>query len=255
MNDLYEIFSVKNKNVLITGAANGNGRALAEAFAKAGSNIFLIDIDGDNLKNLVEEITSLEDTNVQFETLDLGNAQELSNFLELENDFDVVINNAGITLGNHLFDYEDQDWDLTYRVNLYAPYKIIQEVSKKMSKKGSGSIINITSLAAELGFPDNPAYVAFKGALKQLSKAAAMDLSASGVRVNSIGPGYFKTNMTANSWKNKALREERSNRIMLSRWGESSDLIGISIFLASDASSYITGQDFYIDGGWLSKGL
>jgi NAD(P)-dependent dehydrogenase (short-subunit alcohol dehydrogenase family) len=255
VNELYEIFSVKNKNVLITGAANGNGRALAEAFAKAGSNIFLIDIDDGNLRNLVEEIKSLENTSVQFETLDLGNAQELSNFLELENDFDVVINNAGVTRGNHLFDYEDQDWDLTYRVNLFAPYKIIQEVSKKMSKKGYGSIINITSLAAELGFPDNPAYVAFKGALKQLSKAAAMDLSSSGVRVNSIGPGYFKTNMTVKSWKNKALREERSDRIMLSRWGESSDLIGISIFLASDASSYVTGQDFYIDGGWLAKGL
>ena len=255
MNKFYEIFSVKNKNVLITGAAKGNGRALAKAFSHAGSSIFLIDIDSENLKKLAEEIKSQENKSVQFKILDLGNAEELSNFLSLENDFDVVINNAGITLGNHLFDYEDQDWDLTHKVNLYAPYKIIQEVSKKMSKKGSGSIINITSLAAELGFPDNPAYVAFKGALKQLSKAAAMDLSSSGVRVNSIGPGYFKTNMTAESWKNKTLREERSKRIMLSRWGESSDLIGISIFLASDASSYITGQDFYIDGGWLAKGL
>ena len=93
------------------------------------------------MKNLVEEIKSLENKSVQFKILDLGNVEELSNFLSLENDLDVLVNNAGITRGNHLFDYEDQDWDLTYTVNLYAPYKILQEVSKNMSKKGSGRLL------------------------------------------------------------------------------------------------------------------
>ncbi len=255
MSKFYEIFSVKDKRVLITGAANGNGRALSKAFSEADSDIFLVDVDKHNLDSLVEEIKVHKNINVQSAAFDLSNSEELSDFLKKNTHFDVVINNAGITRGNHILDYEDFDWDLTYKVNLLAPYKIIKKVSKKMSERKSGSIINITSLAAEVGFPENPAYVAFKGALKQLTKAAALDLSSSGIRVNSIGPGYFKTNMTAKSWKDKTLREERSNRMMLSRWGEPSDLIGIAIFLASDASSYVTGQDFYIDGGWLAKGL
>jgi gluconate 5-dehydrogenase len=124
-----------------------------------------------------------------------------------------------------------------------------------MAKKKSGSIVNITSLAAELGFPDNPAYVAFKGALKQLTKSAAYDLSKFNIRVNSVGPGYIKTNMTAKSWDDKKMKKERSDRTMLGRWGKSEDLIGTVIFLSSDASSYITGQDFYVDGGWTAKGL
>ena len=88
-----------------------------------------------------------------------------------------------------------------------------------------------------------------------MTKAAAYDLSPNGIRVNSVGPGYHKTNMTAASWNDKSLRLERSNKTLLGRWGEPDDLIGIMIFLASDASSYITGQEFYVDGGWLAKGL
>ena len=187
--------------------------------------------------------------------VDLNDTKKLNEFLNQHYDFDVVINNAGITRGNHLFDYTDEDWELTHRVNLYAPFKIIQKISEKMVLKKRGSIINITSLAAEIGFPGNPAYVAFKGALKQLTKAVSCDLAGSGVRINSIGPGYIKTNMTKKSWNNKKLRAKRTDRTSLNRWGVPSDLVGIVIFLSSEASSYITGQEFYIDGGWLAKGL
>lgn len=255
MKNIYDIFSVAHKRVLITGAANGNGMAIAKAFGDAGSQLFLIDIDQDNLMIVANDIEKKTNTIVKKAVVDLSDAYEVEQFLDKNNNFEVVINNAGITRGNHLFEYSDSDWDLTYRVNLYAPYKIMQKISKNMSKKETGSIINITSLAAELGFPDNPAYVAFKGALKQLSKAVACDLSSYNIRVNSVGPGYIKTNMTSKSWNDEKLRSDRENRTILGRWGESSDLIGIVIFLASDASSYITGQEFYVDGGWIAKGL
>ncbi len=255
MSDFYSIFSVKKKKVLITGAANGNGKEISRAFGCAGSQLCLIDIDSDNLNKVSNDIETQTNTIVDRFVVDLSSSEEVVNFLENNNDFDVVINNAGITRGNNLFEYTNEDWDLTHKVNLYAPFKIIQEVSKKMFERKQGSIVNITSLAAELGFPGNPAYVAFKGALKQLTKAVACDLSAHGVRVNSVGPGYFRTNMTNKSWNNKELKSNRTSRTLLGRWGEPSDLIGVIIFLASDASSYVTGQDFYIDGGWLSKGL
>ena len=255
MKNIYDIFSVEGKKVLITGAANGNGKEISRAFGRAGSKLFLIDLDFDNLEIVANEIEKQTNTIVDRAQVDLSKMEQVDEFLEKNNQFDVVINNAGVTFGNHLFDYNDSDWDLTYKVNLYSPYKIIKKISENMSQKKSGSIINITSLAAELGFPGNPAYVTFKGALKQLTKAVACDISNNGVRINSVGPGYIKTNMTAKSWSNKKLKLDRTNRTILGRWGESTDLIGIIIFLASDASSYITGQEFYVDGGWLAKGL
>jgi len=116
-------------------------------------------------------------------------------------------------------------------------------------------IINITSLNSELAFLDNPAYVAFKGALKQLTKSLALDLGKYGIRVNNVGPGYFRTNMTKKSWEDPEKNKARCDRTVLGRWGEPKDLAGTIIFLCSNASSYITGQDIYVDGGWLIKGL
>tara|TARA_B100000963_G_C22639767_1_gene679804 strand:+ start:458 stop:1231 length:774 start_codon:yes stop_codon:yes gene_type:complete len=257
MSDIYDIFSVKEKKVLITGAANGNGAEFARSFGKAGSRLTLIDVDNKNLISIANEIQSETGNDIKRYNVDLSNTDSIDKFLALKEipNFDVVINNAGVTIGNDILNYQDDDWELTHKINLTAPYKIIKAVSKGMCERGQGSIINITSLAAEMGFPGNPGYVSSKGGLKQLSKAVASDISKYGVRINSVGPGYIKTNMTSKSWNDKNLRSERSNRIMLDRWGESNDLVGLLIFLASDASSYITGQDFYVDGGWLSKGL
>ena len=120
-------------------------------------------------------------------------------------------------------------------------------------KATGGSIINITSLNAELAFPDNPAYVAFKGGLKQLTKSLALDLGKYNIRVNNLGPGYIRTNMTKKGWANN--RKKIEEKTILGRWGEPKDLVGTIIFLLSNASSYITGQDIYVDGGYLVNGL
>ena len=118
-----------------------------------------------------------------------------------------------------------------------------------------GSIINITSMNAEVATPMNPAYIASKGALKMLTKAMALDWAQYGIRVNSVCPGYIHTNMTHKSWSDPEKSKIRTDRTMLKRWGEPKDLIGICHFLVSDESSYITGADFVVDGGWLAKGI
>lgn len=257
MNNIYNIFSVQRKRVLITGAANGNGAFFAKAFAKAGSDVFIIDIDEKGLERTVSSIENEIGISVGRYLLDLSDTYAIDEFFSIEENknFDVVINNAGITIGNTISNYSDSDWELTHKINLTAPYKIIKAVIGGMCERKSGSIINITSLAAEQGFPGNPAYGSSKGGLKQLTKSVANDVSKYGVRINSVGPGYFRTNMTKKSWNDEQLRSDRSSRIIMDRWGESEDLIGVLIFLASDSSSYITGQDFYVDGGWLAKGL
>ena len=123
-------------------------------------------------------------------------------------------------------------------------------------KGGSGgSIINITSINSMMGFPDNPAYVASKGGLRMLAKALAIDYSNRNIRVNCIAPGYIRTVMTKESYNDKEKREHRTKHTILGRWGNPEDLVGATIFLASNASSYITGIDLFVDGGWSAKGI
>src|SRR5262245_57551582 len=119
----------------------------------------------------------------------------------------------------------------------------------------ASSIVFVTSINSVLGFPGNPAYVAAKGGLRQLTKALALDLGSRGIRVNALAPGYIRTFMTESSYANTEQRAARTARTMLGRWGEPSDLVGAAIFLLSDASNYVTGQDLFVDGGWTAKGL
>ena len=228
------MFSVKDKVIIVTGSKGGNGSAIVKGLKNLGAVVTEVDLP-------YWDITS---------NLHLYHLVDYT--LEHNGKIDGLINCAGITRGNDLFEYTDEDWEDTYKVNLKAPFELSKEVAKHMKENG-GSIINITSLNSELGFPNNPAYVAMKGGLKQLTKSLAVDLGKYNIRVNNVGPGYIKTNMTKQSWKNN--RKEIEDRTILGRWGEPEDLVGTIVFLLSSASSYITGQDIYVDGGYLTKGL
>tara|TARA_R110000824_G_scaffold101386_6_gene240872 strand:- start:7342 stop:8064 length:723 start_codon:yes stop_codon:yes gene_type:complete len=237
-----DIFSLEGKVAIVTGASAGNGAAVANGLKEYGAVVFNLDIKpGDNKENFIE--------------CDITNKEDLKQIIEYIVDkcgtIDILVNNAGVTYGG----YSDEAWEKTYNVNLKAPYILSKLVAEEMKKNSNGSIINITSLNSELAFPDNPAYVTMKGGLKQLTKALALDLGKHNIRVNNIGPGYMRTNMTKKSWSNPETREERENKTVLQRWGEPCDLVGTAVYLASNASSYVTGQDIYVDGGWLIKGL
>ena len=228
------MFSLKDKIIIVTGANGGNGSAISDGLEEYGATVVRADLPRYNVRNPIQ--------------LDML----VANALQYDNRIDGLVNCAGVTHGNDVFDYTDEDWDNTYQVNLKAPYELSRKVAKHMKQTG-GSIVNITSLNSELGFPNNPAYVTMKGGLKQLTKSLAVDLGKYNIRVNNVGPGYIKTNMTKKGWKNN--REEIENRTILGRWGEPKDLVGSIIFLLSSASEYITGQDIYVDGGYLTKGL
>ena len=244
-----KLFDVSQKIVVVTGSAQGNGKVIADCFSDLGAIVCYADIQSDiKVKN--DKCCSY--------TLDVSSLGQIDNFynwiLDKYGKVDVLINNAGVTLAATDDIREDIDrWDITHKTNTLGAYYLSVLISGLMSK--GSSIINITSLAAELGFQGNPAYIASKGALKQLSKALAYDFSSRGIRVNSIVPGYIKTNMTKSSFNDKKLKKIRDERIMLDRWGESSDLAGACIFLSSNAASYITGIDLPVDGGWLAKGM
>jgi NAD(P)-dependent dehydrogenase (short-subunit alcohol dehydrogenase family) len=258
MNYLDKLFSLEGKAAVVTGAARGNGRAISEALCRAGANVVLVDLLETELGETLSFFQAEGLRAIPFlgDITDEPTRERLAELVWREyGKIDALFNNAGVSYSHPLFSYPDADWEKTYRVNLYAPYKIATIFGKMMATLGSGSIVNITSLNAELAFPDNPAYVAFKGALCQLTKSLALDLGRFGVRANNIGPGYFETNMTKLSYNDPVKNKQRSDRTVLGRWGKPEDLAGIAIFLASDASAYVTGQDIYVDGGWMIKGL
>lgn len=257
-NYLNKLFSLSGCGAIVTGAARGNGLAIAEALLRAGASVVLADVRGPELKKAVARLkkAGLNAHALVADVTKTGDRTRLVRFAEQTiAHVDILVNNAGITLPHRALDYPEEHWERTHRVNLQAPFELSRLVARGMVRRRRGVILNITSLNAELAFPDNPAYMAAKGGLKQLTKSLALDLGKFNIRVNNIGPGYFQTAMTRGSWGDPRKRRARAARTVLGRWGKPRDLAGAVIFLASDAASYITGQDLYVDGGWLIKGL
>lgn len=258
MSYLEQLFDLTGKTAVVTGASRGLGHAMAEALLWAGAQVILVSANQARLDEATAGFQA-EGLPAHSHACDLADKEQVYSLIEAvtkdPGTVDILVNAAGVSEGHELFDYPDEVWARTLQINLTAAFQLARGLAPLMIPGQSGSIINITSLNAEQGFPGNPAYLASKGALKQLSKSLAVDLAPHGIRVNSIGPGYFHTDMNSLSWNDPERREQRSSHTLLGRWGEPEDLAGAVIFLASAASAYVTGQDIYVDGGWLTKGL
>lgn len=243
------MFSIRDLNVIIVGGARGIGQALVLGFVQANARVTVLDVVEPNFN---------EDFN--FIKCDLANILSIEKALKKyysENAVsDVLINCAAITIPGESNSYSNTDWFASLSVNLSGAFFLCRAVGTEMIKKEiKGSIINFTSIGAEQGFANNPGYAATKGGLKQLSKALAVEWGPYGIRVNNIVPGYTNTPMNSKSWNDKILRKERADNSVLGRWAEPSEMVGPAIFLASKASSFITGSDIVVDGGWLAKGM
>jgi NAD(P)-dependent dehydrogenase (short-subunit alcohol dehydrogenase family) len=249
-----DLFSVRDQVVIVTGAARGNGRTIAEGFLQAGAQVLLVDILPDVKGTVLGYANPLAEAVV----CDLTRPAELASLVDgciaRHGRIDTLVNNAGISLAS-IDPYDDEAWARTFDVNLTAAFRLSRLVLREMATRKAGSIINITSLGAQLGFPNNPSYQAAKGGLRQLSRAMARDFGHFGIRVNNVCPGYIRTHMTQRSFDDPVLREQRAEKTFLNRWGEPSDLVGPCLFLASRASSYMTGGELHVDGGWTAKGL
>lgn len=243
-------FDFKDQTVVVTGGTRGLGRSIAHSFAQAGARVAITGRSA----NAAEEARSLG-SGVTGYTCDVADPIAYERFIERVlldlGSVDVLVNNAGIspwyTKSENVLMSE---WNSIIAVNLTGAFIGCQLFGRLMLSRGSGSIINVSSIAARSGLPRGAAYCAAKGGLEALTRSLAVDWAAGGVRVNNVAPGYFATDLTSGLRDNQGLSQIVKSRTPMKRFGEPYEIVGACLFLASKDAAYITGQTLMVDGGW-----
>jgi gluconate 5-dehydrogenase len=246
------LFDLTGRLALVTGSSRGIGYALAQGLARAGARIVL---NGRDLGRLEAAAANLRAKNHDVVTLpfDVADAAQVATAVkDIERDIGpiaILVNNAGMQHRAPLQDFPDEKWRQLMQTNLDSVFFVSREVGRRMIGRGSGKIINIASVNAELGRAGIAPYAATKGALRQLTRGMACDWARYGIQVNAIGPGYFDTELTEALVKDTEFTAWLEKRTPAGRWGNPEELVGATVFLASDASSFVNGQILYVDGG------
>jgi NAD(P)-dependent dehydrogenase (short-subunit alcohol dehydrogenase family) len=247
------LFSLENKVAVVTGASRGIGHTVATALAGAGARIALIGRDEATLSAATESIPGTGPRAIPI-VADVSDIAAIGPALEkVRTHFgrlDILINNAGIEQLCPSLDVDEALWDRILGTNLKGAFFCAQKAAALMSD--GGCIVNVCSLTSEIGIPGAAAYGAAKSGLAGLTRTLATEWAPRGIRVNGIGPGYFRTALTEPFYQDAHWREAMLSKIPMHRFGRLADLAGATIFLCSDAASYITGQVLYIDGGYLA---
>ncbi len=248
-------FSLNNKIALVTGGSSGVGKMIALSLARAGAFVWIVSTR-DNADETIKEVEALG-SQAAFFRVDVTDSnkleQMLSDIYSVSKKIDILVNAAGINLRIPAEDLSLDDWQKTMDINLTAPYQLSQLVVKKMKESGWGRIINIASLQSLRAFDNSIPYGASKGGVMQLTRALAQAYSKHGILVNAIAPGFFHTKLTESLFQDPEKLKVLAAKTMMNRNGEEEDLFGISVFLCSDANSYITGQTIFLDGGFTAQ--
>jgi len=249
---------LKDKVVIITGARRGMGKSHALAFAKEGSKVVVSDISLEDCQKVVKEIEEIKGETMAVKC-DVSKKEEVQEMIEKTikkwGKIDILINNAGIADFKNFLELKEEDWDRTIDINLKGYFLVAQAVAKEMVKRKSGVIINIASIAmgqVGIGFPSLTHYCASKGGIVGMTEAMAIELAPFNIRVNVISPGAIETPMVDPLKADKKTIESLLARIPMKRIGKPEEVSNLVLFLASESSSYMTGANVVIDGGWLA---
>ena len=241
---------LKDRVAIVTGGARGIGKAIALLFAQEGADIAICDVNQETLASAKKEIEALG-RKVLAEVVDVTKADQVDNFTQKTLDnfkkIDILINNAGITRDGLLVRMSEADWDLVLAVNLKGAFNFTKAAAKIMMKQRDGRIVNMASIIGIMGNAGQANYAASKGGLIAFTKTVAKELASRNVRANAIAPGFIQTDMTAKL--SDEVKSEMLKFVPLGKLGTVQDVANLALFLASDSSSYITGQVIQVDGG------
>ncbi|WP_029149262.1 SDR family oxidoreductase [Microbacterium indicum] len=248
-----ELFDITGRLAFVTGSSRGLGRALATALAEAGARVILHGRDAaalDETAKGIADATGVLPAHVTFDVTDAAAVEATVRTMIAEHGVpDILVNNAGVQRRAPFTEFAVSDWDAVVQSNLSSAFYVSRFITPGMTERGSGKVINIASVQSKLARQTIAPYSATKGGIALLTQGMAADLARFDVQVNAISPGYFATEM------NKALVEDEEfnswlvNRTPAHRWGDFSELRGALLFLASDASSFVSGQNIFVDGG------
>ena len=248
-------FSIAGKKAIVTGAAKGLGRGMAEGLHEAGVDLALIDVS-DSIHTIAKEMGA-QGARVIGVQADLSHRDQLkrgfNEAVTALGGLDILLNNAGITRWSPAEAMSEPDWDIVLEVNLNAVFLLAQQAGQFMLKQGHGKIINIASLLSFGGGYLTVGYAASKGGVAQMTKALANEWSSKGINVNAIAPGYMATEMNIPLMEDPARNKLILDRVPAGRWGLPEDLVGALIFLASPASDYVHGILIPVDGGFMAR--
>lgn len=251
-----DLFSLKGRIALITGSSKGLGFTIAKGLGQAGAIVIL---NGRNTNVLEEARKKLLELDIRcyaapFDVTDEQQIEKMITLVEKEvGEIDILVNNAGLQIRAPLEEFKLEDWNALLNTHLTGTFLVTKRVVKTMIKNHRGKIINICSLMSEIARPTIAPYTAVKGGIKNLTKAMAVEWAKYNIQVNGIGPGYFLTDITKNLFTDEEFSNWLKKRTPAGRWGEPEELIGTAIFLASNASNFVTGQIIYVDGGILAS--
>ena len=250
-------FNLKNKTALVTGAGKGIGRACAIALAEAGANLVIISRTQKDLDKVSKIIKKFKSKCTSY-VCDVTNYQQIKNVINKQSKIDILVNNAGTNFPEHFTKVKKHQLDYMIKLNTAATFHLAQLCTLKMlesknRKKIGGSIINMSSQMGHVGGPIRSVYNMTKFGLEGLTKGMAIDLAKSNIRVNTVCPTFIVTPMTKKFLKSKKFKRNVLNNIPLGRFGDLSDVATAVVFLASDASSMITGTSLLVDGGWTAQ--
>lgn len=256
MSSIPDMFSLDGRVALVTGASRGIGRGLAEALAAAGADVALSSRSADELEANACAIAERTGRRAIALPADLTETSAIEATVaavaERLGRLDILVNNAGVNIRCPSLEYTEADWDEVMGINIRSAFFVAQASARAMLRTGGGSIINTASMLTFMGRGTVPAYAASKGGIGQLTKSLAVEWGESGIRVNAIAPGFISTEMTMPLRADQEFSDWVLSRTPMERWGEPGDLAGAAIFLASDASAFVTGHILAVDGGWLA---
>ena len=248
---------VKNKTALVTGAGKGIGKACAIALAEAGANLIILSRTKSDLDKVEKQITKLKKKCKSY-ICDVSNYDDVKSVFNRISSLDILVNNAGTNRPDHFTKIKKEDMDYVVDLNMKAAFHVAQMAAKVMLKSKNrkskgGSIINMSSQLGKVGAPKRSIYNMTKFGLEGLTRGMALDLAKNNIRVNTVCPTFVETPMVKKFFKDKKFKKEMMNNIPLGRLATDSDIATAVVYLASNASSMITGSSLVIDGGWTAK--
>ena len=253
---LAHLFDLSGRRALVTGGNSGIGEAMARALGLAGARVLLVARRESELEAAAQRMRG-DAIDAQWLVADLGASATLRVVGRAAEQrmggIDILVNAAGINLRQPFAEVTPESWQTQLALHLGAPFFLAQALAPGMRERGFGRIVNIASLQSMRAFPHSAPYGAGKGGVVQLTRVIAQEWSPHGITCNAIGPGFFPTALTATVFANAELAERHAAQTCIGRNGELEDLYGVTVFLASAASAYITGQTIMVDGGYTAK--